>query len=323
MKKYILTALIVAFMAPDFVFAQANCKVMATCEELGYIYESGNTDPSKPCYGLSELKCPFDQTKVYCKAYEVVPCKVGMRYDTAIGGCNKYNTGDRLVTATRTDGTCDMIILSGYMAPAATRFDKAQEYARTQCSGNGYSLASQTDVFYADIATGSSVVTAEYVLGSGTGIYIPAQKLISEYEYYYRTELYGYACSAVNVSCGSKEDGVARNVSLENPMRCSVCHYTYDPVSGDADNGIAPGTSFEDIADDWVCPICGSGKDSFEEIDDTSAGSMLCSVCHYTYDPAVGDTDNGIAPGTSFEEIPDDWVCPICGSGKDSFETVD
>lgn len=41
--------------------------------------------------------------------------------------------------------------------------------------------------------------------------------------------------------------------------------------------------------------------------------------CGYVYDPAVGDPDSGIAPGTAFEDIPEDWVCPVCGLGKDAF----
>ena len=45
----------------------------------------------------------------------------------------------------------------------------------------------------------------------------------------------------------------------------------------------------------------------------------LCTVCGYVYDPATGDPDSGIAPGTAFEDIPDSWVCPVCGVGKDSF----
>ena len=57
---------------------------------------------------------------------------------------------------------------------------------------------------------------------------------------------------------------------------CEVCGYIYDPAEGDPDGGIAP--------------------------------------------PAEGDPDGGIAPGTAFEDIPDDWVCPICGVGKDSFK---
>ena len=47
-----------------------------------------------------------------------------------------------------------------------------------------------------------------------------------------------------------------------------------------------------------------------------------CLACGYIYNPEVGDPDSGIAPGTSFEELPDDWVCPECGVGKDMFEEV-
>lgn len=46
----------------------------------------------------------------------------------------------------------------------------------------------------------------------------------------------------------------------------------------------------------------------------------VCTICQYVYDPAQGDPDSGIAPGTPFEQIPDSWFCPICGAGKDAFE---
>jgi len=48
-----------------------------------------------------------------------------------------------------------------------------------------------------------------------------------------------------------------------------------------------------------------------------------CTVCGYIYDPEEGDPDGGIAPGTSFEQIPDDWVCPVCGARKDQFEKIE
>jgi flavin reductase (DIM6/NTAB) family NADH-FMN oxidoreductase RutF/rubredoxin len=47
-----------------------------------------------------------------------------------------------------------------------------------------------------------------------------------------------------------------------------------------------------------------------------------CTVCGYIYEPEKGDPESGIKPGTSFEELPDDWECPICGVGKDEFEEV-
>lgn len=49
----------------------------------------------------------------------------------------------------------------------------------------------------------------------------------------------------------------------------------------------------------------------------------ICTVCDWVYDPAVGDPDNGIAPGTAFEDLPADWVCPVCGVGKDEFEKTE
>jgi rubredoxin len=45
----------------------------------------------------------------------------------------------------------------------------------------------------------------------------------------------------------------------------------------------------------------------------------VCDVCGYVYDPAVGDPDNGIEPGTAFEDLPEDWACPLCSVGKDQF----
>lgn len=46
----------------------------------------------------------------------------------------------------------------------------------------------------------------------------------------------------------------------------------------------------------------------------------ICIVCGYVYDPAIGDPDNGIAPGIPFAALPADWVCPLCGVGKEEFE---
>ena len=55
------------------------------------------------------------------------------------------------------------------------------------------------------------------------------------------------------------------------------------------------------------------------EKEEISMKKYVCEVCGYVYDPAVGDPDNGVAPGTAFEDLPDDWVCPLCSVGKDQF----
>jgi rubredoxin len=51
-----------------------------------------------------------------------------------------------------------------------------------------------------------------------------------------------------------------------------------------------------------------------------ATGKWTCMYCGYVYDPAVGDPDEGIAPDTSWENLPDDWCCPNCGTEKDTFE---
>ena len=48
-----------------------------------------------------------------------------------------------------------------------------------------------------------------------------------------------------------------------------------------------------------------------------------CTVCGYIYDPELGDPDSDIPPGTPFEDLPDDWVCPVCGADKDEFERIE
>ena len=48
-----------------------------------------------------------------------------------------------------------------------------------------------------------------------------------------------------------------------------------------------------------------------------------CTVCGYVYNPEEGDPDNGIDPGTAFEDLPDDWVCPVCGAEKSDFKKIE
>ncbi|MFO7817812.1 MAG: rubredoxin [Thermodesulfobacteriota bacterium] len=47
--------------------------------------------------------------------------------------------------------------------------------------------------------------------------------------------------------------------------------------------------------------------------------NWICSICGYVYDPAEGDPENDVPAGTAFEDVPDDWTCPVCGAGKEQF----
>lgn len=51
---------------------------------------------------------------------------------------------------------------------------------------------------------------------------------------------------------------------MMNKYKCTVCGYVYDPEKGDPDRGVAAETAFEDLPEDWVCPLCGAAKDAFE-----------------------------------------------------------
>ncbi len=71
-----------------------------------------------------------------------------------------------------------------------------------------------------------------------------------------------------------------------------------------------------------IAVIC-IGYKEFFKMKEGEKGMYKCVACGYIYDPEIGDPDGGIAPGTKFEDIPEDWVCPLCGVGKDMFEKID
>ncbi|MCK4753144.1 MAG: rubredoxin [Planctomycetes bacterium] len=114
--------------------------------------------------------------------------------------------------------------------------------------------------------------------------------------------------------------------------KCMKCEYIYDPFFGDPEGGIEPGVSFENLPEDWVCPICGAGKhEKMVPIPETERRKKKlnlfvkqlfgreryrCFRCGYVYDPLTGDLKNGIERGTNFENLPHTWSCPDCGAGK-------
>ena len=107
---------------------------------------------------------------------------------------------------------------------------------------------------------------------------------------------------------------------------CTVCGYVYNDFFGEPNQGIAPGIAFEDLPEDWCCPMCHHGKDSFlsqskeqDSKEKKSSATHHCSICGYVYNKAKGDPDHGIVSGTAFEDLPEDWRCPLCHQGKDKF----
>jgi len=85
---------------------------------------------------------------------------------------------------------------------------------------------------------------------------------------YYRNVKKGKAPK--NAPTYIKPESTAKSETSENmgpKYQCLVCDHIYDPIEGDPDGGIAPGTPFEDIPDNWICPVCGAEKSDFEVID--------------------------------------------------------
>lgn len=85
----------------------------------------------------------------------------------------------------------------------------------------------------------------------------------------------------------------------------------------------AADNSVENVQPEGVMAGNAESETAADKSEDKGGNHMtkyICQVCGYVYDPAVGDEDNGIAPGTPFEQLPEDWVCPLCGVGKDQFE---
>jgi len=112
------------------------------------------------------------------------------------------------------------------------------------------------------------------------------------------------------VKAGTKK--TAKNLTR---YKCRLCGYIYSPLRGEPHNGIPVGTAFDDLPATYVCPVCGYqgkgkiGKWGFEEWRPTR---YLCSMCFYVYDEKRGEPHRGIKAGTKFEDLPDDYVCPVC-----------
>ncbi len=136
--------------------------------------------------------------------------------------------------------------------------------------------------------------------------------------------------------------------SPEEMYQCQTmsCGYIYDPDKGDRKGKIKKGTQFKDLPDEWRCPVCGATVKAFKPLagpgsvhaenaaatvapaqpeTEGATSSMKkyrCDICGYVYDPDVGDDAAGIAAGTSFDDLPDDYECPVCGAGKDEFSEM-
>ena len=124
--------------------------------------------------------------------------------------------------------------------------------------------------------------------------------------------------AAVKKMSTTVKKGAAKKGSFSlKRYKCRLCGYVYSPLRGEPHNGIPAGTAFEDLPDTYVCPICGlegKGKVGKWGFDEWRPTRYICSMCDYIYDEKRGEPHRGIKPGTKFEDLPEDYVCPVCAT---------
>jgi flavin reductase (DIM6/NTAB) family NADH-FMN oxidoreductase RutF/rubredoxin len=108
------------------------------------------------------------------------------------------------------------------------------------------------------------VGTHTIFIGNVEVVDIVSEERPMTYEYYHKVKG-GYSPVTAPTYSVTIDKNLKKEVGKMDKYVCKVCGYVYDPKKGDPENGIEPGTKFEDLPDNWVCPICGAGKEEFEK----------------------------------------------------------
>jgi len=123
--------------------------------------------------------------------------------------------------------------------------------------------------------------------------------------------------AAKKPAIAGKKGAVSKKEAATMRYKCRICGYVYSPLRGEPHNGIPAGTPFEDLPDTYLCPVCGfqgKGKVGTWGFDEWRPTRYICSMCDYIYDEKRGEPHRGIKPGTKFEDLPEDYVCPVCAT---------
>jgi len=194
------------------------------------------------------------------------------------------------VSCSKDNLSATMIDKSGAFSVSILHQDADQEVISTMGYKSGSKINKFEDLNYTEAQTGSPILTDGCLawfdckvvqkVDVGTHILFIAEvldsKLIDESKEpmtyaYYREVKNGVApknaptyVDKSKLSAPKQESNSEEVDPLTQKWECTVCGHIYDPVEGDPDDGIAPGTPFEDIPDDWVCPTCGVSKEDFE-----------------------------------------------------------
>ena len=125
-------------------------------------------------------------------------------------------------------------------------------------------LENTVGYFEAKVTDQLSVGTHTIFIGEVIDAEVLAQDQVLTYEYYHNVKG-GISPKNAPTYIGAEEKKQPKEEHKMDKYVCTVCGYVYDPEQGDPDNDVAAGTAFEDIPNDWVCPVCGAGKEAFEK----------------------------------------------------------
>ena len=129
-------------------------------------------------------------------------------------------------------------------------------------SGVPVVLENTVSYFEVKVIQEMEVITHTIFIGEIIGADIVTEKPIMTYEYYHQVKRGKTPAAAPSYIAPKKKE----TSPMTDKYVCKVCGYVYDPAIGDSESGIKPGTSFADLPADWVCPVCGADKSSFEKV---------------------------------------------------------
>jgi flavin reductase (DIM6/NTAB) family NADH-FMN oxidoreductase RutF/rubredoxin len=133
---------------------------------------------------------------------------------------------------------------------------------RTGVTGAPIALENSIGYFEAEVINSMDVGTHTLFVGKVVDAQVVKEGEPMTYAYYHEVKR---GTSPATAPTYQKEQKPAAETKVQK-YRCTICNYIYDPEKGDPDSGIKPGTPFEEIPDDWSCPICGADKSAFEKI---------------------------------------------------------
>ena len=296
-----------------------SCYDTVSGEEKFKICKEKDCVPDAECTGLPE--CPEGLVCSSCDK----GCSYGTLYEPM--GCS-YEVGLYKYTLEHCQNRGKKTFGAGKMV------DGVMKYPRCVCD---------TEVYTETTCDGDNTVDRQ--CEDDEGLHYRCKCDVSKYTYSKDDCLQEYKMPDETQEC----EGLYKECKFPEGYMCTKCKIIYDPVRGDLERGVEPGTKFEDIEDSWE-DVNGHGKEDYEPCDgacdDTTGGGgntgggtggtggggtmgggtspgegrYKCSVCGYVYDPENGDPDNGVPSGTTFEALPEGWICPLGGESKDQFE---